>query len=320
MKYLHIKIAFSILLNFCNNFSVAANNGTGLDTMTIFLKSKDTSFYEVANIYGQVYNFTNKKDTLYLSLTYAVSGYDMGVAGLYPKYNFKASAPDAVYKIVINNNPTFVRYCRCSSLQPKYFNNEKPLRYQYLNDRNEFTGRCSSFYDSGNQKELKNYYNGFIVTEESWYENGDWASQIQYNPNSNRIAGGSWYFSDRSSKFNTQDTLITETYPDGSRKSLSRFTIFPRTPVEYMFWSPTKKLVKHWKIIENKKVMILNITDTIIEKDGNLIYVEKQTCDSMAISDSLVKANGFNVNSKENRSNSALCLKASGTFNKKMHI
>jgi len=287
-----------------------------MDTIIIHLKAKDTSFYAGANIDGQVYNFIDIKDTLYLSLTYTVSGFDMGTAGLDPKYIFKKSAPDAVYKIIINNYPTFARYCNCSSLQPMHFSYGNPVTYQYSNDKSEFTGKCSTFYSGGALKEMKNYYNGFILTEESWHENGDWASQVQYKPNSNSIAGGSWYFSDRSAKFNTQDTLITETYPDGSRKSLSRFTTFPRTQIEYMFWSPTNKLIKHWKIVDSKKVMILNITDPIIEKGGKLIYVETQTCDSMAISDSLVKVNGFNTASKENRPYYAIRLKASGTINK----
>lgn len=306
MKKLFILLLIHFFLNnasYAKGLSLMNNP----DTITILLKVKDTSFYQYANISGQVYHFINKKDTLYIRLGYTVGGYDMGVAGLEPNYKFRPSSPEAVYRIISNysgtiwnlnkgTDTTLIRICNCESIRQKYFIDENLLRYQYLNEKTMFTGKCLSFYQSGILKEEKTYSNGLVTNEESWYENTEWRSQVLYKPNSKEIHAGSWYFEDGSFRWNIYDTLIQETYPDGQPKSLQRYSLLaPNAMIEYKSWSSDNHLVYHWKIIDGKRSILMDYNDSLEKIFPKLIYSTISECDSIFRIDSLVQINGFSI-------------------------
>lgn len=301
MNCIRINIIFWFFLNSTSIF--AFNTKIEMDTIKILLKVKDTSFYQYANISGSIFNFVDLKDSLYLKLSYSVGGYDMGVAGLTPSYKFKSSAPESVYKIItvrgqdvlnwFTEDTTVIRICKCNSLHTEYFSDENPIRMQYQNEKIYFTGKCLSFYMNGNAKEELSYYLGFLTYRESWHENKSWESQVQYIPNSNNISYGHYYRLDGSSRYNDHDTMIRETYPDGNLKIWNRYSPYSKIQIEHKHWSPDKKLIYHWKIVDGKKSFIVVTKDTMLEKSSNFSYKNLQECDSMIRIDSLVQITGF---------------------------
>ena len=84
-------------------FSIATNSfsSEAIDTFNITLISRDTSFYLYVHHSGNVYDYQDKKDSIYLKLDYVVSGCDMGYCGIRPSYRFKSTAPDGVYNIYV---------------------------------------------------------------------------------------------------------------------------------------------------------------------------------------------------------------------------
>ena len=71
------------------------------DTTKVFLIATDTSFHEVGNVHGKIYQFTNPTDTSYISLSYKIGTYDMGQASCYPNYTFTKKA-NGVFVIYVN--------------------------------------------------------------------------------------------------------------------------------------------------------------------------------------------------------------------------
>lgn len=73
------------------------------DTTKIYLKTIDTSFFNVGNIHGKLYQFQNDNDSTYLSLNYRIGGWDMGQANCKPTFSFKQNINSGIYLIFVNS-------------------------------------------------------------------------------------------------------------------------------------------------------------------------------------------------------------------------
>jgi hypothetical protein len=294
--------SFAFSLTFCNSLPKSTSN----DTIEILLIENDTAFYDFLNYEGTIFNFVNINDSIYLRLDWVSGGGDMGYAGIIPTFEFKSTTPEGVYKIVLkyighrrNSNPTFDtvyhRFCKCSSIHPEYFSDEKPIRYIFLDDKEYYSGKCFSYFKSGILKEEKTYENGIATLELSYYENEVLKSQKE---------GENYYsfYTNGQNRFLKHDTIEREYYPNGELKIQRIYnSAKPRTELEFQHWSPEKKLMVHRKIINGKQEYLIKTPEQIIaaynfpnkykisSKDTNeVIY-----CDSILRADSIVSVNGF---------------------------
>jgi hypothetical protein len=97
-------IVIFIFLLFSNSSTYCLNTHQQkkekLDTIEIVIFQKDTSFNYSG---GTIFIFKNDQDSIFLILGWENLQYDMGKPGITPFFKFKLTAPDGIYKIIINH-------------------------------------------------------------------------------------------------------------------------------------------------------------------------------------------------------------------------